>query len=217
MAATAADGVRTGSDPPRRAGNRASRIAIDLAVLVLAIVVITTVLRTLVAQAFYIPSLSMSPQLEVSDRIVVSKLSYRLHGVRRGDVVVFDAPPALEVPKPPKSLPRRAARAVLEGVNVVKPTTTEYVKRVIGLPGEQVSARGGGLYIDDRLLVEPYLPPGLRTDDFGPVAVPRGTLFVMGDNRGSSFDSRRFGAIAESSVVGRVVVKVWPLGSASWL
>src|SRR5206468_3409291 len=147
--------------PPRRARNRATRIVLDLVALVLAIVVITTFLRTLVAQAFYIPSLSMSPQLEVKDRIVVSKLSYRLHDVRRGDVVVFDAPPALEVPKPPRSRPRRAAQAVLEGVNVVKPTTTEYVKRVVGLPGEQVSARGGGLYVNDRLLVEPYLPRGL--------------------------------------------------------
>jgi len=215
VAVAAADEGHRGSTP--RAGNRVTRIALDVVVLLLAIVVITTALRTLVAQAFYIPSLSMSPQLEVKDRIVVSKLSYRLHGVRRGDIVVFDAPPLLEVPKPPRSLPRRAARAVLEGVNVVKPTTTEYVKRVIGLPGEQVSARGGGLYIDDRLLVEPYLPAGLRTDDFGPVAVPEGKLFVMGDNRGSSFDSRRFGAIDRSSLVGRVVVKVWPLGSASWL
>ncbi len=212
MAAPSADAER-----PRRVENRFARIGLDLVVLVLAIVVITTLLRTLVAQAFYIPSLSMSPQLAVEDRIVVSKLSYRLHDVRRGDVVVFDAPPEADVPKPQRSLAQRAARSVLEGVNVVKPTTTEYVKRVVGLPGEQVSSRDGGIYIDDRLLVEPYLPAGLRTDDFGPVAVPEGKVFVMGDNRDSSFDSRRFGAVAESSIVGRVVVKVWPLGSASWL
>ena len=217
MAASAADDRGRPGSKRTRPGNRATRIAVDLVVLVVAIVVITTLLRTLVAQAFYIPSLSMSPQLDVEDRIVVSKLSYRLHEVRRGDIVVFDAPPELDVPRPPRPLARRAVRAVLEGVNVVKPTTTEYVKRVVGLPGEQVSSRGGGLYVDDRLLVEPYLPAGLRTDDFGPVAVPEGTLFVMGDNRGSSFDSRRFGPIAESSIVGRVVVKVWPLGSASWL
>jgi len=197
--------------------SRASRIALDLLVLVVAVVVITTLLRTLIAQAFYIPSLSMAPQLEVQDRIVVSKLAYRLHDVRRGDVVVFDAPPELEVPGPERALPSRAVRAVLEGVNVVKPTTTEYVKRVVALPGEEVAGRGGNLYIDDRLLVEPYLPDDLRTEDFEPVAVPEGKLFVMGDNRGSSFDSRRFGPIDTSSVVGRVVVKVWPLGSASWL
>ncbi len=210
MAATSAD--ETG-----RAGRRTRRIAIDLAVLVVAIVVITTLLRTFIAQAFFIPSLSMSPQLEVQDRIVVSKLSYRLHDARRGDIVVFDAPPELEAPAAPTSLPSRAVRAVLEGVNVVTPTTTEYVKRVIALPGEQVSSRDGNLYVDDRLLVEPYLPDGSRTDDFGPVPVPEGRLFVMGDNRDASFDSRRFGPIETSSVVGRVVVKVWPLGSASWL
>jgi signal peptidase I len=197
--------------------SRGRRVAVEILVLLLAIVVITSLMRTLVAQAFYIPSLSMSPQLEVQDRIVVSKLAYRLHDVRRGDIVVFDAPPALEAPEPEKALPSRAVQAVLEGVNVVKPTKTEYVKRVVGLPGEQVVGRGGNLYIDDRLLVEPYLPDGLRTDDFGPVVVPDGQLFVMGDNRGSSFDSRRFGTIKTSSIVGRVVLKAWPLGSASWL
>ncbi len=193
------------------------RTALDAVVLLLAVVFLTTALRSLVAQAFYIPSLSMSPQLHVQDRIVVSKLSYRLHEPRRGDVLVFDAPPGLAVPKPARSLPSRAAHSFLESVNVVKPPTTEFVKRVVGLPGEQVAGRGGGLYVNDHLLVEPYLPTGLRTDDFGPVAVPAGTLFVMGDNRGSSFDSRRFGPIAASSVVGRAVVKVWPLGSACWL
>jgi len=186
-------------------------------VLVLAVVILATGLRTLVAQAFYIPSLSMSPQLKVQDRIVVSKLSYRLHGVRRGDVVVFDAPPELAVPEKARSLPKRAARAVLEGLNVVKPTTTEFVKRVVGLPGEQVAGRGGNVYVDDRLLVEPYLPAGRRTGDFAPVAVPAGMLFVMGDNRGASSDSRRFGPIPRSSVVGRAVVKVWPPGNACWL
>jgi len=197
--------------------SRPARFAIDGAVLVVAIVVITTVLRTLIAQAFYIPSASMTPQLQVQDRIVVSKLAYRLHDVRRGDIVVFDAPPTLEVPAPQRSAPSRAVRSVLEGVNVVKPATTEYVKRVVGLPGEQVSSRGGGLYVNDRLLVEPYLPEGLRTGEFGPVAVPPGRLFVMGDNREDSRDSRFFGPIEQSSVVGRVVVKFWPLASASWL
>jgi signal peptidase I len=202
-----------------KAGSRGRRVAVDLALLVVAILVITTVLRALVGQAFYVENISMSPQLEDQDRIVVSKLSYRLHDARRGDVVVLDAPPSRSVPEPAKPLASRAVRAVLEGVNVVRPTTTEYVKRVIGLPGERVSARGGNVYVDDRLLVEPYLPEGARTGDFEPVAVPAGKLFVMGDNRGSSDDSRResFGPIEKSSVVGRVVVRVWPLGSACWL
>ncbi|MEJ7764628.1 MAG: signal peptidase I [Acidimicrobiales bacterium] len=200
-----------------RGRSRATRIAIDAAVLVVAIVVMTTLLRTFVAQAFYIPSLSMSPQLQVQDRIIVSKLSYRLHEVRRGDIVVFDSPPELEPPSEPRPLASRVTRTVLEGVNVVKPTKTEYVKRVIGLPGEQVSARGGSIYVGDAQLVEPYLPAGLRTEDFEPVSVPAGKLFVMGDNRDGSFDSRRFGPIERSSVVGRVVVKLWPPGDASWL
>ena len=207
------------AEPAEKRRSRPARIAIDIVVLVVAILVITTVLRTLIAQAFYIPSLSMSPQLEVNDRIVVSKLAYRLHEARRGDVVVFDAPAQVALPRPEKPLPSRVVRAVLEGVSIVKPTTTEYVKRVVALPGETVAAKGGGLYVNDRLLVEPYLPPGSRTEEFAPVVVPEGMLFVMGDNRnpGMSFDSRRFGPIPSSSVVGRVIVRVWPLGSASWL
>jgi len=197
--------------------SRATRLVTEGAVLLVSIVIITTLLRTFVAQAFYIPSLSMAPQLEVQDRIVVSRLSYRLHEVRRGDVIVFDAPAEVEPADEPSSLPSRAIQTVLEGVNVVKPTTTEYVKRVVGLPGEQVSARGGQLYIGDRLLIEPYLGVGTATEDFDAVTVPEGNLFVLGDNRGSSFDSRRFGPISRSSVVGRAVVKVWPLGGACWL
>lgn len=196
---------------------RPSKTVVDLVVLVVAVIVLTTVVRALIAQAFYIPSGSMTPQLQVQDRIVVSRLAYRLHDARRGDIVVFDAPITLAVGTPDRPLVARVLRAALEGVNIVKPTTTEYVKRVVGLPGEQVAARDGNLYVDDRLLIEPYLPEGLRTEDFAPVRVPDGMLFVMGDNRGASFDSRKFGPIAASTVVGRVVVRLWPLGNVSWL
>jgi len=183
-------------------------------------VAIAVVVKAFVAQAFYIPSGSMIPQLEINDRVVVSKLAYDLHDPRRGDIVVFKAPPSQQPLQPP---PETGVSGVLHTVGtwigVVTPSTEDYIKRVIGLPGDTVEARAGHVYVDGRLLIEPYLPSGLTTADFGPVVVPPGRLWVMGDNRGDSCDSRCFpeGAIPASSVVGRAVFRVWPFSHVSFL
>ena len=191
----------------------------ELPILFVVAAVIAFVLKTFVAQAFYIPSGSMIPQLEVRDRVVVSKLSYRLHDPRRGDLVVFDAPPqaARPVADPSANPVVKAIRGFGEAVGMVQPSTEEFIKRVIALPGETVEGRDGHVFVDGRLLLEPYLPEGVATSDFDPVEVPSGRLWVMGDNRGNSADSRIFGTIEEGSVVGRAVLKVWPPGRASFL
>ena len=177
--------------------------------------VIAILVKTLVAQAFYIPSGSMLPQLEVGDRIVVSKLSYKLHDPRRGDIVVFDAP----TPQPEEEDPllERMVRGVGQAIGVAAPSTDEFVKRVIALPGETVEARSGHVFVNGLEVIEPYLPPGTSTADFAPVTVPPDTLWVMGDNRTNSSDSRVFGPIRESTVVGRAVVRVWPVADSSFL
>tara|TARA_B110000014_G_C20080396_1_gene564464 strand:+ start:540 stop:1079 length:540 start_codon:yes stop_codon:yes gene_type:complete len=147
-------------------------------------------IRATLLQTYYIPSESMAPTLEVGDRLMVYKLAFTLGEVDRGDLVVFNRPPAL-------------------GEIELK----DFVKRVIGLPEERVSAENGVLLINGAPLEEPYLPPGAWTEDFGEVQVPYGHVFVMGDNRFNSRDSRSFGPISEDLLVGEVFIRLWPFKS----
>jgi len=188
----------------------------EIAILVVTAVVIAVVVKSFIAQAFYIPSGSMLPQLQINDRVVVSKISYRLHDPRRGDIVVFDAPGAEDEPDT-SSLAARMLRGLAESVGVLAPSTDEYIKRVIALPGERVEAHDGRVLVDGRELIEPYLPDDVRTAEFTAVVVPPGMVWVMGDNRSNSADSRVFGPIPRSTVVGRAFVRVWPLDHASFL
>ncbi len=151
------------------------------------------VIKTFLFQAFYIPSESMLPTLEKQDRVLVNKLSYRLHEINRGDVVVFERPP--------------------NEAGVIR----DLIKRVVGLPGETVEGRDGRIYINGQALREPYLPPASTTSTFGPKDIPADHIWVMGDNRSNSSDSRVFGSISTSSVVGRAFVRVWPLNALDLL
>ena len=183
----------------------------ELGLLVAVALLVVWPVRTFLAQAYYIPSASMVPQLEVNDRVIVSKLAYDLHDPHRGDIVVFDAPPGLPAPPDHASAPIRFIRRLFQ------PSTQEYIKRVVALPGERVEGRQGRIFIDGKRLVEPYLPPGTSTATFAPTVVPAGRLWVMGDNRSNSEDSRVFGAIRRSTVVGRAVLRVWPVQRTSFL
>jgi signal peptidase I len=192
----------------------------EVPALVLLAIVIAFVVKTFVAQAFYIPSGSMIPQLLIDDRVVVSKLAYRAHEPRRSDIVVFDCPPRASCPPPPVT-PNNAVSRLLRGlgerIGVVQPSTDEFIKRVVGLPGDSVEGRDGHVFVNDHLLVEPYLRPTVYTSDFARQVVPPGELWVMGDNRTNSCDSRCFGMIRQSKVVGRAVAKVWPPRHVSFL
>jgi signal peptidase I len=174
--------------------------------------VIALVLRAFVAQAFSIPSASMSPQLLVDDRVVVSKLAYELHDPNRGDIVVFDCPPGAGCPDTvdDSSVVLQGLHGLLEAVGLRTPSTEEYIKRVVALPGESVEGRDGQVFVDGRRLVEPYLPDSATTSEFGPEEVEEGELWVLGDNRTNSSDSRVFGPIDQDTVVGRATHRVWP-------
>src|SRR5271156_4792408 len=178
-----------------------ARWIVELVGVVVVAILVAVLLRTFVVATYSIPSGSMEPTLQVGDRIVVDKLSYHLHGVDRGNIVVFTTPPDEDCAGPP---------------------VADLVKRVIGLPGETISLQDGSVYINGRLLPEPFLPADLRTDTYpGPskhdyalhhaYRIPTGDVFVMGDNRPESCDSRYWGPIRESTIVGKVDMRIWPL------
>jgi len=200
--------------PPSR-----GQLAKEIPLLVGLAILIAFLVKTFVAQAFYIPSGSMIPQLNIGDRVVVSKVSYDLHDPNRGDIIVFDAPPgAPGVQQKSKDTgPGRVIRDIFESIGILQPSTEEYIKRVICLPGETVQCKDGHVFINGQELIEPYLPPGVTTSDFGPLVVPKGGLWVMGDNRNNSSDSRVFGPIRRNTVVGRAILRVWPPGRAAFL
>jgi signal peptidase I len=190
---------------------RSKRAVVETALLVVTAIVIAVLLRAFVAQAFRIPSASMEPQLLVGDRVVVSRLAYDAHDPRRGDVVVFDCPPRAGCEQPKEhSAPVRALQTLAEALLLRQPEVEEFIKRVVGLPGETLEGRDGAVWVDGRRLVEPYLPAGTTTSDFGPITVPEDQLWVMGDNRSNSSDSRVFGTIEVDTIVGRAILRVWP-------
>jgi signal peptidase I len=189
---------------------------LELPLLVVVALVVTLLVKALLAQAFFIPSASMEPQLMVHDRVIVSRTSYRLHDPHRGDIVVFPSPAA--TPKH-HGLVGGIVQDLLDTVALGDRSDDELIKRVIGLPGDVVEGRDGHVVIDGRALREPYLTASVRTDDFGPIEVPKGRVFVMGDNRTNSHDSRfsDIGPIKISSIVGRAIARVWPPGRAAFL
>jgi signal peptidase I len=190
-AGPSSNGGASGRD--KRAG-KGSRAAIEWGILIVAALVIAIVIRTFVFQAFYIPSESMVPTLKVGDRVLVNKLSYKLHDPRRGDIVVFKAPEG-------------AATAEIK----------DLVKRLIGLPGETIEGRDGKIYINGRELDEPYLPDDVKSRTFGPEKVPPDHYYMLGDNRQYSKDSTFFGPIARKDLIGRAFMRIWPLSHLGFL
>ena len=178
----------------------------ETAVVVMVALVAALLLRTFVVQTFFIPSGSMEPTLNIGDRILVNKLSYHLHSVDRGNIVVF----------------RRPANENCGGEPVA-----DLVKRVVGLPGETISLTKGSksyVMINGKRLDETWLPSSVQGKSFPgppgptyslakPYVIPANHYFVMGDNRNNSCDSRYWGPIPRSLIVGKVDMRVWPIGS----
>lgn len=149
-------------------------------------------LRTFVVQAYYVPSSSMVPTLQVGDRILVDKLFFSPSSLHDGDIVVFSHPPGDK-----------------QGI-CDDPNAADLVKRVVATPGQTVTSKGNQIFVDGRRQPEPYLPAGTQLGKAVPMErIPAGHYFVMGDNRALSCDSRYWGTVVGSTIVGRVVAVIW--------
>ena len=188
----------------------------ETVVLVALAVLLAVVFKTFLVAAFYIPSGSMESTLNISDRVLVEKVSYRFGEVHDGDVVVFVRDePGLEAATPTNPVARFLS-SLGQAVGVVPPSDRDFIKRVVGVPGDRIRC-DGQLIRNGRRVQEPYLDPATVTDGCKPTTVGPGELYVMGDNRGNSQDSRSFGPIQRSDVVGRAFVRIWPLTHTGWL
>jgi signal peptidase I len=177
----------------------------DWVVVLVVALLVALGIRTFVLQQFYISGPSMETTLFQPNRVLVNKLSYRFGDIDRGDVVVFD-------------------RVTSNGRDVQH---DDLIKRVIALPGESVSIKACVVYVDGKQLDEPYLPDRdaqqtdhvarCRQPEMAAVEVPDGQVFVLGDNRPQSMDSRVFGPVDKKSIVGRAFVVIWPISRWRWL
>jgi signal peptidase I len=177
------------------------RTLIDWALTITLAAVAVLIFQAEVAKPYRIPSASMEPTLHcakpargcsarVADRVIANRLVYRFQAPRRGEIIVFEAPGQVE------------ATCRAEGT---------FIKRLVGLPGEKVSMRNGYVFINGVRLDEPYLRPGYRGGESGEWArIPSARYFVLGDNRTMSCDSRRWGFVPRSNIIGRADVIYWP-------
>jgi signal peptidase I len=189
-----ADADPADADPadagPRRR-RRWRRALTEMAITILVAALLAGLVRTFAFQTFWIPSSSMVPTIDVYDRVLVQKAFFTWHDVREGQIVVFSHPPL--------------DHCLGEG---------DLVKRVIALPDQTIYSSGNSIYVNGRLLAEPYLP---QYDPLGPpiassqhpYRVPAGEFYVLGDNRADSCDSRYWGPITGSSIIGKVVLTFW--------
>lgn len=207
--------VATTSQPARSGPWRVVR---EILIVIVTAIVLSVVVRTFLVQAFFVPSQSMEATLLPDDRILASKITTNLSGVSRGQMVVFSDPGGWLPDVAPVETP--PLRGFLEFIGLVPSSSgDDLVKRVIGIGGDRITCcdADGRIVLNGVPLEEPYLKPGTRTDQITfDVEVPQGSVFVMGDNRPESADSRyhlaqNSGGVPLDNVVGNVYVTVWPV------
>jgi len=197
-----------GEATPEEPAKRRSFFA-ELPFLLFWALVVAVLIKTFLIQPFFIPSRSMVPTLLVDDRVMVSKVNYRVGEPQRNDVVVFENPWRLD--EPDESIPERVVRAVLEALGIRTSSTDDLIKRIIAVEGDTVEIRANQLILNGEPLDEPYLAEGSVMPDMESRTIPSGHLWMMGDNRSESSDSRVFGPVPETDIIGEAFVRIWPL------
>lgn len=195
--------------PSTKRARKRTPFWLELPILVIIALVVAVIIKTFLVQTFFIPSGSMENTLEINDRVMVSKLAYQWGSPKLGDIVVF---------KPPWGETQQSepffdavVRHIGESLGLSSPDIEDLIKRVIAVGGQTIEIRNSRVLIDGVPIDEPYLFPGTVMPDYGPETVPEGDVFVMGDNRNHSKDSRVFGPIPVDSIVGKAFVRIWPL------
>jgi signal peptidase I len=213
------------SSPDRRRAGRSGRhrhepqslpeTLRELVPLVLSALLLAILIKSFLIQAFFIPSGSMEPTLQPGDRILVCRICNVFSDVTYGDVVVFSDP--APAPHEARGIVGGFVHWLGEGIGVARPEDDDFIKRVVALAGDTWEMRRGVLYVNGERIREPYVAAERDRRDFGPETVPDGMLFVLGDNRLHSGDSRfpppgGLGYIPEEKVIGEAVVIAWPAG-----
>ena len=201
--------------------SRKGSVLREFPILVIVALAVSLIIKSFLVQFFYIPSGSMENTLQINDRVAVNKLPYISKSIERGDVVVF-RDPANWLPEPYADNQNKIIAKIKDGLVLVgvlpNPAKQYLVKRVIGVAGDNVVGKDGVVTINGKKTTEPYIFAGNKASelDFN-VTVPEGKIWVMGDHRGASADSRYHqddvnnGFVPESKVTGRVVGIIWPL------
>ncbi len=203
------------SEPPERNAEEEKHRSFwkELPVLVVVAFGIALLIKTFALQAFYIPSASMEPTLQIGDRVLVEKVTYRFGNPSRGDVVVFEKDLAQVVsgrPGPDEPFWVDIANAFRDLFGFPTGSSQDFIKRVVAVEGDVIEGRDGKIYVNNELVAESYLPADMQTSNFGPQTITEGMIWVMGDNRNNSDDSRNFGPIPVDHVVGQAFLLIWP-------
>ena len=180
-----------------------------LIILIVSFALVFGFVRPFVVEAFYIPSESMVPTLRVGDRVLVNKFIYRFAEPERGDIVVFKSVEGGSLP--PEENPIERIIGFFRDDGAREPPREDLIKRVVGVPGDEISVRNGRLIVNGEPQREPYVNRRYPDRSFSaPITVPKGHVFMMGDNRTNSQDSRVFGPVPERNIEGEAFLRFWP-------